>query len=120
MFGVLLVAREGLADAHSAVGDGYEDLLAAPPRAADDMVVGLDGGVGPERGGAVFGGVRADFGEDRADSDPLAKAVALVLQDLRDTLDDAGDLLFGVEVDQLVQRPGIVSLSLLQRSHVRV
>src|SRR5215216_845682 len=87
MFGVLGVAREGFAHADPTVGDGYEYLFAASARTANDVVVGLDGGVGAEGGGAVLGGVGADLGEDGANSDPLAQAITLVLQDLRDTLD---------------------------------
>jgi hypothetical protein len=78
------------------------------------VVVGLDSGVGAERGGAVLGGVRADLREHRADSDPLSKAVALVLQDLRDALDDPGDLLFRVEVDELLQGPRVVPAALFE------
>src|SRR5215212_5028010 len=119
-FGEGGVAGEGLAHTGAAVGDGDQDLFAAPSGAADDVVVGLDSGVGAERGGAVLGGVRADLRENRADGDPLSKAVTLVLQDLRDTLDDPGDLLFRVEVDELLQGPRVVSAALFERGHVYV
>ena len=69
------------------------------------MVVGLHGGVGPEEEtpcSAAF----AQTSECGADRDPLAQAVALILEDLRDPLDDPRYLLLGVEVDQLLQRPG--------------
>ena len=110
MFGVLGVTSERLAHADTSVGDRDEDLFAVAAGPANDVVIGLDGGVGPERGDAVLGGVRADLRERRADRDPLAQAVALVLQDLRDPLDDPRYLFLGVEVDQLLQRPGLCRL----------
>src|SRR5215217_5709612 len=82
-FGEGGVAGEGLAHTGAAVGDGDQDLFAAPSGAADDVVVGLDGGVSAERGGAVLGCVSADLREHGADGDPFAQPVALVLQDLR-------------------------------------
>src|SRR3712207_8381134 len=54
-------------------------MIRRPPRSTlfpyTTLFRSLDGGVGPEGGGAVLGGVRADLGEYGADSDPLFKAV---------------------------------------------
>ncbi len=44
VFGALRVSRKGFPHPHSAVGDGDEDLFAASPGAADDVVVRLNGG----------------------------------------------------------------------------
>src|SRR5215210_2689549 len=103
VFGVLGITSERLAHTDAAVGDRDEDLFAATAGPANDVVVGLNGGVGPERGDAVLCSVRADLRECGADRDPLAQSVALVLEDLRDSLDDPWYLLLGVEVDQLLQ-----------------
>src|SRR5918994_7909393 len=119
-FGEGGVVGGGPAAPGAAVGDGDQNLFAAPAGAANDVVVGLDSGVGAERGGAVLGGVRAYLREHRADGDSLSKAVALVLQDLRYTLDDPGDLLFRVEVDELLQGPRVVPAALFERGHVHV
>src|ERR687897_65877 len=114
------VTGEGLAYAGPAVGDGDQDLFASPFRAADDVVVGLDGSVGPERGATMLGSVSADLREHRADGYSLAQPVALVLQDLRNALDDTGDLLLGVEVYELLQRSRVVPAAFFERSHVGV
>src|SRR3954471_7859634 len=87
---------------------------------AHDMLVGLDGGVGPERRAAVLDSIRADLRERGADSDSLAQAVALVLQNLRDAFNNAGDLLFRVELDQFLQSSRVAPPPLLQSRHVHV
>src|SRR5215218_985865 len=114
VFGVLGITSERLSHTDATVGDRDEDLFAATAGPADDVVVGLDGSVGPERGDAVLCGVRADLRESGADRDPLTQAVALVLEDLRDPLDDPWYLLLGVEVDQFLQRPRVVPSALLE------
>src|SRR5215210_2002804 len=105
MFCIVWVTCQGFANASSSIGYGDEYLLApALAPSAHDVLVGLDGSVGSIGGTSMLHGVRANLRERGADSVSFTQAVLLVLQNLRDAVYDARNLLFRVEADQLLKR----------------